>query len=84
MTAAMTGLNYWATPNTGATNESGFTALANGLRLADGSFSELNITNRLWTSTSGNLTYNLNTDAVMYITSSNSLIRGCAIRLIKN
>ena len=80
----MTGLNYWATPNTGATNESGFTALANGLRLADGSFSELNITNRLWTSTSGNLTYNLNTDAVMYITSSNSLIRGCAIRLIKN
>jgi uncharacterized protein (TIGR02145 family) len=31
----MTGLDYWNTPNTGATNESGFTGLAGGFRRND-------------------------------------------------
>ena len=33
-----TGTTHWYSPNTGATNESGFTALPGGFRLSDGSF----------------------------------------------
>ena len=32
------GLAHWETPNTGATNEAGFTSLPGGLRIANGSF----------------------------------------------
>jgi uncharacterized protein (TIGR02145 family) len=32
------GISHWNTPNTGATNSSGFTGLPGGYRLADGSF----------------------------------------------
>jgi uncharacterized protein (TIGR02145 family) len=35
------GLTYWNTPNTGATNESGFSALGTGYRKVDGAFSNL-------------------------------------------
>lgn len=38
------GFTYWNTPNTGATNESGFTALGSGYRAASGTF--VNIGNR--------------------------------------
>jgi len=34
----ITGIEHWQTPNTGATNSSGFSALPSGLRNADGSF----------------------------------------------
>jgi uncharacterized protein (TIGR02145 family) len=34
-----TGLSYWRTPNTGATNSSGFNGRASGIRAGDGSFS---------------------------------------------
>jgi uncharacterized protein (TIGR02145 family) len=33
-----TGLSYWATPNTGATNSSGFNGRGSGIRVSDGSF----------------------------------------------
>ena len=33
-----TGTTHWASPNTGATNETGFTALPGGRRLVDGTF----------------------------------------------
>lgn len=36
-----TGTTYWASPNTGATNESGFNALPAGMRNIDNSFSEI-------------------------------------------
>ncbi len=32
------GTSHWASPNSGATNESGFTALPGGRRFGDGSF----------------------------------------------
>jgi len=45
------GYQHWQYPNTGATNESGFTALPGGSRVWNGGFSEMNRYNWLWTST---------------------------------
>jgi uncharacterized protein (TIGR02145 family) len=46
------GYEHWNSPNTGATNESGFTALAAGHRevVEDGSFIEFGDQNHLWSS----------------------------------
>jgi len=38
------GFSHWGSPNTGATNESGFTAFGNGYRFSDGVFYEIKIT----------------------------------------
>jgi uncharacterized protein (TIGR02145 family) len=54
-----TGAIHWRIPNTGATNESGFTALPAGLRLGyDGTFVELGSLSDFWSSTQfGNISY---------------------------
>jgi len=44
------GTTHWNSPNTGATNESGFTALPGGLRNRDGSFSDLGTNAVFWSS----------------------------------
>jgi uncharacterized protein (TIGR02145 family) len=49
-----TGVTHWASPNSGATNESGFTLLAGGYRDQSGSFVNLNEGANLWTSSSDN------------------------------
>jgi uncharacterized protein (TIGR02145 family) len=52
-----TSLNHWASPNTGATNISGFTALGAGYRSYIGAgFYDLKVVARFWTSTQ-NSTY---------------------------
>jgi uncharacterized protein (TIGR02145 family) len=40
--------NHWYSPNTGANNNTGFTALPGGQRLMDGSFSELGYQAHFW------------------------------------
>ena len=46
-----TGLDHWNSPNTGATNESGFTALPAGYRDGpNGSFTDKGNTAFFWTS----------------------------------
>lgn len=50
----VTGTDYWNTPNTGADNSSGFSALPNGYRT--NVFGKIGISLRLWTSTSSNST----------------------------
>jgi len=45
------GTNHWTSPNSGATNESGFTALPGGLRRNDGPFSDINKYGVWWSST---------------------------------
>ncbi|MCX6247713.1 MAG: fibrobacter succinogenes major paralogous domain-containing protein [Bacteroidetes bacterium] len=45
------GTIHWNGPNTGATNESGFTALPGRMRSWDGSFSSIGIYANLWSST---------------------------------
>jgi len=46
-----TGTDYWVSPNTGATNESGYTALPGGLRYYDGIFHDFGFSGYWWTST---------------------------------
>lgn len=46
-----TGTTHWTTPNTGATNESGFTLLPGGFRGYTGGFSLLGDRGSLWSST---------------------------------
>ncbi len=46
-----TGTTHWASPNTGATNSSGFTALPGGYRNTDGSFGSLSYDGLWWSST---------------------------------
>jgi len=44
------GTTHWISPNTGATNSSGFTALPAGYRYADGSFSSIGSHTAFWSS----------------------------------
>jgi uncharacterized protein (TIGR02145 family) len=52
-----TGTTHWWTPNTGATNETGFTALAGGYRSNNGSFLNIRMDGIWWCSTEYDLTY---------------------------
>ena len=45
------GFTHWTSPNTDATNSSGFTALGNGVRASDGTFLVINEYYRGWTAT---------------------------------
>ena len=48
-----TGTTHWASPNTGATNETGFTALPGGYRNYDGSFLGIGYYGFWWSATEG-------------------------------
>ena len=83
-----TGTLHWKSPNTGATNESGFTALPGGVRNDQGNFHSLGSTASLWSSTwsiSGNARsrypqYN-NPEIRQY---SGSKRFGCSVRCVRN
>ena len=49
-----TGTNHWISPNTGATNSSGFTALGGGYRIDGGAFSAFGSYGAWWSSTENN------------------------------
>ena len=51
-----TGTTHWNTPNTGATNETGFTALPGGYRNINGSFNFIGIYGNWWSATEYNAT----------------------------
>ncbi len=48
------GTSYWTSPNTGATNESGFSGLPGGYRYSDGMFRNINDTGYWWSATENN------------------------------
>lgn len=78
---------YWLTPNTGATNQSGFTALPAGRRNYDGSFAVLTGNFYAWAVTaSGSNAYTaeLLYNATTMLVSARSKLEGAAIRLIKD
>ena len=49
-----TGTTHWASPNTGATNETGFTALPGGYRNVDGTFGDIGSYGHWWSATEFN------------------------------
>jgi uncharacterized protein (TIGR02145 family)/prepilin-type N-terminal cleavage/methylation domain-containing protein len=83
-----TGTTYWTTPNTGATNNSGFTALSAGLRSTYGSFVDLGYGALFWSSSvlgtdvwSRNLNYN---NAEVRRNSNYDQADGFSVRCLKN
>jgi uncharacterized protein (TIGR02145 family) len=68
------GTTHWVSPNTGATNEKGFTALPGGFRVYNGNFSSIGYTGYWWSSTDNysNLAYL----RIMYNNVSNVVWKG--------
>ncbi len=64
------GTTHWSSPNTGATNESGFTALPGGFRNSTGAFSLILDTGCWWTSTE----FNAGSAWYRYMTSHDGLV----------
>jgi len=56
------GTSHWASPNTGATNTSGFTALPGGYRYNDGTFNSLTYYANFWSSSQSDAAYAWNRD----------------------
>lgn len=51
------GILNWTTPNTGATNQTGFTALPSGYRNVNGTYANVNSTTLFWSTTPGATIY---------------------------
>lgn len=82
------GLTHWNSPNAGATNESGFTALPGGYRFFDGSFKNLGGFGYWWTSSTGGPSlawyrYMTNNSSSIYRT-SDYMMNGLRIRCVKD
>jgi uncharacterized protein (TIGR02145 family) len=52
-----TGTEHWVSPNTGATNQTGFTALPGGYRDSSGNFYYIGYNGYWWSATQNNVTY---------------------------
>jgi uncharacterized protein (TIGR02145 family) len=85
------GITHWTAPNTGATNESGFTALPCGFHHPYGSFYNLGINTDLWSSTLSNIYTNVvfvrflsNTSATVTYPENGVKISGFSVRCIRD
>ncbi len=83
-----TGTTHWCNPNTGATNETGFTALPGGYRFHDGGFYAIGTNGQWWSSTEytttyayGRSMYCLTSDVYRYYTNKES---GSFVRCVKD
>ena len=78
----------WSSPNTGATNESGFTAQGSGYRHADGTFSTIRVYFLPWSSTiSGTVNafgMRIQYDSTLGIRTAYNQPLGFAVRCLKN
>lgn len=83
-----TGTMYWTSPNTGATNESGFTALPAGYRDMDGSFGWQNKYGYFWTASGYNSSQAwrrfLGFDNSQVYRSTYSMLMGQSVRCFKD
>jgi len=84
-----TGTSHWLSPNTSATNESGFTAIPSGARMSlNAKFSTLGGNAYYWTSTAADASYAYFWYLTFNQTSSDHSAEikqvGCAVRCIKN
>ena len=84
-----TGVSYWTTPNTGAKNESGFTALPGGERGYFGNYYQIGTNSWWWSSTENNSNDRV---SIRYLNHNTSTIEsnesskwpGYSVRCIKN
>ena len=83
-----TGTTHWASPNTGATNETGFTALPGGYRNFDGNFLDVGYYGLWWSSTERDTNYAyyrfLNYNYVSLIDFSNAKEIGFSVRCVRD
>jgi uncharacterized protein (TIGR02145 family) len=83
-----TGFCHWSSPNTDATNSSGFTGLAGGIRLLNGSFNLINNEGYWWSSSDNGATVawrrNLNYNTGNVARGFNNNNYGFSVRLIKD
>jgi uncharacterized protein (TIGR02145 family) len=82
-----TGITHWASPNTGANNSSGFTALPGGHRSIDYSYSSITTNGYFWSSTpfsSNAWFWRLDNSNSNIFRSNNSLQNGFSVRCLKD
>ncbi|MEI7420602.1 MAG: FISUMP domain-containing protein [Prolixibacteraceae bacterium] len=83
-----TGITHWTTPNTNATNESGFTGLPGGQRFTYGTFDQIGVIGYWWSSTESNANQSfgryLNYGSNITVTISNNKYFGFSIRCLKD
>lgn len=80
-----TGTSLWFPPNTGATNESGFSALPGGWRYNNGSFDFMNMQARWWaTDEGGNFVRNISWISASLDIGQLQYPYGMSVRLIKD
>lgn len=83
-----TGTAHWKSPNTEATNASGFTGLPGGYRSIEGVFNYIGISGYWWSSTSFNATnglfYNLRFKSGVLFKSRSEKYCGFSVRCVKN
>ena len=82
------GTTHWKSPNTGATNESGFTALPAGIRISGKKFSHFGCSTYFWTATEFNKEKALSKVLIYYnntiYTDKNYLNSGFSVRCVKD
>jgi len=81
------GTKYWKSPNTGATNETGFNALPAGWRHGDGFFKNIGISVRFWTSSEiGDYAwaYGLDNNTSKVYRNFSGVYQGQSVRCIKD
>lgn len=83
-----TGTTHWNSPNTGATNETGFTALPGGNRSSNGTFNTIGIYGYWWSATDSTATFasnrNTNYNSSGIGKGSSNKENGYSVRLIKD
>jgi uncharacterized protein (TIGR02145 family) len=82
------GLTHWITPNTGATNETGFTALPGGVRIYFGAYSNIGISGSWWSSNESSSTYPwirfMGFDSASVVRSDSNKLFGFSVRCLRD
>lgn len=82
------GFSHWSTPNTGAINSSGFSALPGGYRLYNGEFYNLTLYGFFWSASEYNSEAawyrQLNYNSATIFTTANGKVNGFSVRCLKD
>jgi uncharacterized protein (TIGR02145 family) len=83
-----TGFTHWSSPNTGATNETGLTALPGGSRDSDSEFYGIGLNSIWWSASESNVDlayfHYLSSDEQNIRTFEGSQKNGCSVRCVKD